>query len=173
MDSKRWTKHFAFIAVPLVAILAATCISLAGNTPAVGKPTMEKNEGPVRVVLLRVRNIAGRNSQPRFVVTYGVEIPLEGAFSDLSFGSKDEIALIQNGKTLNTTGEVASGSMGFEDLPRQDELTKPVIPEGKAMLAEEIIFTGLTVQSKQIDLKIQFSWRGTPLHFDFKDVPVN
>ena len=67
---------------------------------------------------------------------------------------------------------MASGSMDFKDLPRPSELSNPAPRDGYAMLAEEITFTGLQIQAKQIDIKIQFVWRGTDQLFDFKNVPV-
>jgi len=41
------------------------------------------------------------------------------------------------------------------------------------MLAKETVFEGLKVEAKRIDVKVQFSWRGSDMLFDFKDVPLN
>jgi hypothetical protein len=132
----------------------------------------EQTQGEVRVILLRVSQLIVSN-QPNFVVTYAVEIPVKGAFADLHFSSDKELALSVKGKPLYFPGSFSSTSMDFKALPRQNELIKPKVHEGKAMLAEEIVIAGLKVKASHVDLKIQFSWRGTEMKFDFQGVPTN
>lgn len=120
---------------------------------------------------MRVGPNISTNSQNEFVVTFGIEIPKEGAFSDLHIDSS-EVGLAVGGKGVVFQGETASMSTGFEDLPRKGELSKPATTEGKSMIFEDVVFKTLQIDAKQVDLKIQFSWRGTSMRFDFKDVPV-
>jgi hypothetical protein len=160
----------AFIAA-LSVILVAGCNPPAEVPDATRKLKPDVSQGQVRVVLLRVGPVVSTNDRPTFVVTYGVEVPTEGAFSDLSFNSKDEIALVVHGKPLDYH-ELSSGAMGFDALPRQSELSKPAIQPGKAMIFQDTVFTGLVVDAKQLEVRLQFSWRGTPLRFSFENVPV-
>ena len=161
----------AFIAT-LCVILVAGCSPPAEAPDATRKLNPDVSQGQVRVVLLRVGPVVSTNDRPTFVVTYGVEVPAEGAFSDLSFNSKDEIALVVRGKLLDYFREFSSGAMGFDALPRQSELSKPAIQQGKAMIFQDTVLTGLEIDAKQVDVRLQFSWRGTPLHFSFENVPV-
>jgi len=161
----------AFIAA-LCVILVAGCNPPAEVPDATRKLKPDVSQGQVRVVLLRVGPVVSTNDRPTFVVTYGVEVPAEGAFSDLTFNSNDEIALVVHGKPLDYYGELSSGAMGFDALPRQSELSKPAIQQGKAMIFQDIVFTGLVVDAKQLEVRLQFSWRGTPLRFSFENVPV-
>ena len=110
--------------------------------------------------------------KPVNVRTYGVEVPTNGAFSDLSFSSNDEIGLVVGGKPIDFRGGLSSGSMGFGELPRQAELHKPALQEGKAMIFEDVTFTGLHIGAQQVDIRIRFFWRGSLLSFDFQNVPV-
>lgn len=165
-------KYFASIALLAFSAIILTCVAKAGDNPGGKKTNLEKTDGQVRVILLRVQNTATTNGLQQFVVTYGVEAPLKSAFSDLSFSAKDELTLVVYGQPINHHHESCGSAMGSEDLPRQNELTKPVIAEGKAMLAEDITYSGLFVGAMKIDFKIQFSWRGEPMRFEFKDVPV-
>ena len=155
----------------LGVILIVGCNPPAGTLDATSKLNPDVRQGQVRVVLLRVGPVVATNDRPAFVVTYGVEVPTEGAFSDLSFNSKDEIALVVRGKPLDYH-ELSSGAMGFDALPRQSELSKPGIQQGKAMIFQDTVFNGLVVDAKQLEVRLQFSWRGTPLHFSFENVPV-
>jgi len=158
----------------LCVILVAGCNPPAEVPDATRKLKPDVSQGQVRVVLLRVGPVVSTNDRPTFVVTYGVEVPTEGAFSDLSFNTKDEIALVVHGKPLDDAllGELSSGAMGFDALPRQSELSKPAIQQGKAMIFQDTVFTGLVVDAKQLEVRLQFSWRGTPLRFSFENVPV-
>ena len=156
----------------LCVILVAGCGPPAEAPDATRKLNPDVSQGQVRVVLLRVGPVVSTNDRPTFVVTYGVEVPAEGAFSDLSFNSKDEIALVVRGKLLDYFHEFSSGAMGFDALPRQSELSKPAIQQGKAMIFQDTVLTGLEIDAKQVDVRLQFSWRGTPQHFSFENVPV-
>lgn len=155
---------------------ALSAIFMAGWTGTAQKvppePTLEKTQGEVRVVVLRVANFTSLNQEPAFEVTYGIEIPQKGAFSDLSIRSSDEVALTANGQPVPTPGAVSSHSMGMDRLPRQHELVLPSVAKGKAMLGEQVEFQGLRVHAKKIDVTIRFSWRGKEMTFAFEDVPV-
>ena len=153
----------AVIVCPLVA---------AGGEAGV-KPNIETTQGELRVVLLRVGKCVSVNNQTNFVVTYGVEVPQKGAFSDLHFGSGEEVTLSVGGKPITPTNGYSSLSTGFKDLPRQSEMTEPLTPKGRAMLAEEVVWEGTVVESKTVDLKIQFKWRGDDRVFNFTDVPCS
>lgn len=107
------------------------------------------------------------------MVTYGVEVPQKGAFSDLIFGSTEEVAASAGGKPITATKGSSSLSTGFKDLPRLGEMTEPLISQGRAMIAEEVVWEGTVVESKTVDLKIQFKWRGGDRVFNFKDVPCS
>ena len=72
----------AFIAT-LCVILVAGCSPSAEAPDATRKLNPDVSQGQVRVVLLRVGPVVSTNDRPTFVVTYGVEVPAEGAFSDL------------------------------------------------------------------------------------------
>ena len=161
----------AFIAA-LCVILVAGCNPPADVPDATRKLKPDVSQGQVRVVLLRVGPVVSTNDRPTFVVTYGVEVPTEGAFSDLSFNSKDEITLVVRGKPLDYRGGGGSASVGFSELPRQSELRKPALQDGKAMIFEDVTFTDLHIDAKQIAVRIRFSWRGTPQSFEFQNVPV-
>jgi len=161
----------------MVAALATLFVSLCLGVTAQFAPlkplNLEKTREQVRVVLLRAGQVISTNSQPEFVVTYVVEIPSKGAFSDLHFYSTNEIELKANGKVIEWNGGFSSSAMGFNDLPRQNELSKPKELPGKAMLAQDMVFSGLKVNAKKIDVNLQFTWRGSQQVFDFKDVPLN
>jgi hypothetical protein len=157
-----------------MAVLCATfLLAWTGTAQKVApKPTLEKTQGQVRVVLLRVANFTSSNHEPAFEVTYGIEVPQKGAFSDLSIRSDDAVALTEKGQPVLTPGAVSSGSMGMDKLPRQDQLVLPTVAKGKAMLGEQVEFEGLKITTKMIDVTIRFSWRGQAMTFAFKDVPV-
>ncbi|MBI3878625.1 MAG: hypothetical protein HY301_00975 [Verrucomicrobia bacterium] len=169
-------KRICFIPVLIVAALTAIFgidAGRAGERAKSKRPNLEKTHGDVRVVLLRIGQVVTSTNKPKFVVTYVVEIPKEGAFSDLHFRSDKELRLFVRGKPLEPHGEVSSGAMGFEKLPRRDELTKPTLHEGKAMIAQNIELTEFNVREKKLDVKIEFTWRGKEMSFDFKDVPMD
>jgi hypothetical protein len=159
-------------AILALFVLAVANVDVrAAETSAGRKVSLEQTQGDVRVVLLRAGAITSPTNQDSVEVTYVVEIPLKGAFSDLSFGS-DEVTLTANGKPLNVSRQVTGSAMGFDKLPRQNELIKPVVRSGKAMIAEEVLFEGVNVRSKKVNVKIQFSWRGQPFTFTFKDLTL-
>jgi hypothetical protein len=167
------TKPRMAMMTALAALLVLLCLG-ATKQPAPLKPlNLEKIQGQVRVVLLRAGQVGLTNNQPEFIVTYVVEIPSKGAFSDLHFYSTNEIELKVNGKTIEWRGGFSSGAMGFNDLPRQNELSKPKELPGKSMLAQDTVFDGLKIDAKKIDVKLQFTWRGSQQVFEFKDVPLN
>src|SRR5690349_2084765 len=93
----------------LFAIFVAAWTGTAQKVPP--QPTLEKTQGEVRVVVLRVANFTSLSREPAFEVTYGIEIPQKGAFSDLSIRSSDEVALTAKGKPVKTPGAMSSGSM--------------------------------------------------------------
>ena len=169
---KKQIRSISAIIATLCVILVAGCSPPADAPDATRKLNPDVSQGQVRVVLLRVGPVVSTNDRPTFVVTYGVEVPAEGAFSDLSFNSKDEIALVVRGKLLDYFREFSSGAMGFDALPRQSELSKPAIQQGKAMMFQDTVLTGLEIDAKRVDVRLQFSWRGTPQHFSFENVPV-
>ncbi len=156
-----------------VAMLMGALYGNAGEQRPAKALNLEKSRGEVRVVLLRVGQVVSTNDHQMFAVTYVVEVPRKGAFSDLHFSSDMEITLAAHGKPVEFHGGTSSGAMDFKELPRQSELSKPATKEGKAMLAKEIVFEGLKVEAKKIDVRLQFSWRGSDMLFDFKDVPLN
>jgi hypothetical protein len=41
------------------------------------------------------------------------------------------------------------------------------------MIAEDVVFRGLKIDAEKLDVKLKFTWRGSPLAFDFKDVSLN
>jgi hypothetical protein len=161
-----------------VAIIAFLFILYQGCSPGTevaslpAQTNLERSNQQVRVVLMRVGPNISTNGQKEFVVTFGIEVPKEGAFSDLHIDS-NEVELAVGGKLVIFQGETASTSTGFENLPRKQELSKPATTEGKSMIFEDVVFKPLQIDAKQVDLKIQFSWRGTSLRFDFKNVPVD
>jgi len=154
-------------------MLASLCLCFAGQSAALKPLNLEQTRGEVRVVLLRAGQVVLTNNQTQFVVTYVVEVPAKGAFSDLSFSSNTEITLAVKGKPIEFQGESSSSAMDFKELSRQNELIKPVVKEGKEMLAQENVFKDLIVEAKKLDVKLQFTWRGNERVFDFKDVPLN
>ncbi len=156
----------------LTALLAALCLGAASGSAPLKPLNLEKTHGPVRVVLLRAGQVISTNNQPEFVVTYVVEIPSEGAFSDLHFSSSNEIELKANRKVIAWSGGFSSSAMGFNNLPRQNELSKPKEFPGKAMLALDIVYSGLKIDAKAVDLKLQFTWRKNQQVFEFKNVPL-
>ncbi|MBL9172555.1 MAG: hypothetical protein JNL10_03385 [Verrucomicrobiales bacterium] len=161
---------FPLMAVVLSQVLLSGCGESAGGARTGFRPELRQSE--VRVVLLRVGPRTSSTSQPTFQVTYGVEVPATGAFSDLGFKGNDEIALLVRGKPIPLPGGFSSSAMGFGELSSRGELRKPTLQEGKAMIFEDITFPALQIDAGHLDLRIQFSWRGTPLRFDFEDVPV-
>ncbi len=157
----------------LAALFVLLCLG-AAKQPAPLKPlNLEQVQGEVRIVLLRAGQVVLTNNQMQFVVTYVVEVPRKGAFSDLSFSSSNEITLAVKGKPIEFHGESSSSAMDFKELSRQNELIKPVVKEGKEMLAQENVFKDLKIEAKKLDVKLQFTWRGNERVFDFKDVPLN
>ena len=112
------------------------------------------------------------NGQTGFAVTFAVEVPQKGAFADLAFSSDTEVVLIEGGKPLTPPG--FSGVMygSFKQIPFGKELSEPAATEGKSMCVEDVVFTGIAVHARKIDVRIQFSWRGTAQRFDFKNVAV-
>ena len=149
--------------------LLLACTMLAGA--AEKKSTHEMSRGDVRVILLRVGNSTTTNNQPAFEVTYAVEIPKKGAFSDLKFKG-EEITLAAKGVPIQGATEVSSLSTGIENLPRPSELDHPTAQPEKAILGQHVEFTGLKVKEKTVDLTIRFTWRDRQLEFPFKSVPV-
>lgn len=169
----RPAKAMTTLGAAFAVLLGLLCPVSAGQAEPLKPLNQEKTQGEVRVVLLRAGKVISSEKEAQWVVTYGVEVPLKGAFSDLAFSSEDEVALSVKGKNINSWGDFGSGSMGFDDLPRQGELRKPEVAPGKAMLAEDVVFRGLKIDAEKLDVKIRFTWRGSPLTFDFKDVPLN
>ena len=157
------------LVVMAVVMIAAF---FTGDAAPLKPLNLEQTHSEVRVVLLRAGQMVSTNNQPEFVVTYIVEVPNKGAFSDLHFYSTNEIALAVRGKPFEFQG-FSSSAMDFKDLPRQEELSRPGARDGKSMIAQDIVFQGLKVDSKKIDVKLQFTWRGNKMRFDFKDVPLN
>jgi hypothetical protein len=157
--------------IPLLLLVIQGC-SPGTKVASVPAPSnLEQINQQVRVVLLRASPNSPTNGQPDFVVTFGIEVPKEGAFSDLHIDS-NEVELTAGGRPIAFRGETVSTSTGFENLPRNGELSKPVVTEGNSMIFEDVIFKALQIDAKHADLKILFSWRGTPMRFDFKNVPV-
>lgn len=132
----------------------------------------ELRQGEVRVCLLRAGPLISTNGESGFEVIYAIEIPKQGAFSDLKIDNFDEIALFVRGKAIDVSGASSSGSMRFEDLPGFGQLTKPVTPEGRALITTEVNFPKLKIDSEEIDIRVVFTWRGEKLKFDFKRVRV-
>jgi hypothetical protein len=163
------------VLVTLIAVWAILATGPGGLTQqpvANQRPNLEKTQGEVRVILLRVGNVIASNQKPGFGVTFAIEVPQQGAFSDLSIRSNEEVALAVNGRPVKIPGASSSGSMGIDKLPRQHELVLPTVPKGRATLGEQVEFEGLTIDAKKIDVTIRFSWRKQEMTFAFKDVPV-
>jgi hypothetical protein len=76
------------------------------------------------------------------------------------------------GKPIDFRGGSSSGSMPFSDLPRQNEVRKPELHDGKAMIFEDVTFTGIHVDAQHVEIRVRFSWRNSTLNFDFQNVPV-
>ncbi len=157
----------------LVAMLASAIPATAGDLQTARKANLEMSQGDVRVILLRTRSVVLTNGQSGFAVTFAVEVPQKGAFSDLAFSSDTEVVLIEGGKLLTPPG--FSGMMygSFKQLPFRNELIEPATTDGNAMCVEDVVFTGIAVHARKIDIRIQFSWRGSPQRFDFKNVVVD
>jgi hypothetical protein len=166
-------KAMTILSAALAVLLAPLCPAFAGQSVPLKPLNQEKIQGEVRVILLRAGKIITLKNEEQTVVTYAIEIPQTGAFSDLSFSSNDEIAFSAKGKAIECEGPSGSTAMGFDDLPRQDELSKPKVASGKAMLAEEIVFRRLKTDAEKVDVKLKFTWRGNKLTFDFKEVALN
>lgn len=162
----------SIIVVTLFIVLCVGCREPGGAAKVVDPFTNDLTQGQVRVVLLRACPDASVADQSTFVVTYGVEVPTDGAFSDLSFSSNDEIALLVRGKPVAFRSGFSSAAMGFGDLPRQTELRQPALPEGRAMLFQDLTFPDLEIEAKHMDIRLRFSWRGSSRSFDFQGVPV-
>jgi hypothetical protein len=164
----------------IVVLTSALAVSLAFGSVGKAEPqaqlkplNLEQIHGEVRAVLLRTGQVISTTNPLEFVVTYVVEVPTNGAFSDLHFSSDKEIALGIRGKPVVFHGSISTISMEFKKLPRQSELTEPKERAGKAMLAQETVFHGLKIDARKIDLRLRFDWRGREMLFDFKDVPLN
>jgi hypothetical protein len=162
-----------------VCLLAAAALLgpvFAGNAqpkPALRPLNLEQTQGDVRVVLLRAGRVTSASNRLDLVVTYAVEVPTNGAFSDLQFSSADEIALVVHGKLVDFHGNASTAAMDFEQLPRAGEVTRPKARPGKVMLAQETVFPGLKIDAEKMEVKLHFTWRGHARCFDFKDVPLN
>ena len=164
-------KAMMTLSAALAVLSAPLCPVSAGQAVPLKPLNLEKTQGEVRVVLLRAGKITSSEKEAQWVVTYAVEIPQKGAFSDLGFSSEDEVAVSVKGKAVECQGGFGSGSMGFDDLPRKGELSRPKVAPGNAMIAEDVVFRGLNIEAEKLDVKLKFTWRGTKLAFDFKDVP--
>jgi hypothetical protein len=156
----------------LVAIALGICSVTAETLPPLKALNLEQTQGEVRVLLLRAGKINATNDAKPLVLTFAVEVPAKGAFSDLHFNSADEITLTTQGKPIKMNS--FSGSLiDFKDLSRQNELTRPMVKEGKQMIAEEIVLKDINLDVHSIDVKFHFLWRGNKMNFVFKDVPLN
>ena len=152
--NRRITHIFA-ATLAIAAILFISYRLDAGEQKTKPGLNFEKVQGEVRVVLLRAGQVPSTNGQTAFVVTYIVEIPMKGAFSDLHFSSDKEVSIEVRGKPIKFSGSTSGSSSDFKDLPGQSELTKPVGREGMAMLAQERIFKDLKIDAKTVDLRIR------------------
>ena len=161
------------ISTAMVAVFVGICLSSAVGRKLTKALNLESTIGDVRVVLLRVGPVISTNGPRSFAVTYAVEVPAEGAFSDLHFKSATQITLSVRGKPVQFGDGFSSGAMDFTQLPRQDELMRPATREGKAMLAMDVEIENVKIKAKKVDVKIQFAWRGKEQKFEFKDVPLN
>ena len=112
----------------------------------------------------------------QFVATYAVEIPSQGAFSDLHFYSTNELNLAVHGKVVEFS-KFEGSTMGFDELQKKTDLLQPETTKGKSMIAEDILIGNLDgnlkLDAKKADLIVQFDWRKNPMKFVFKDVPLN
>jgi hypothetical protein len=123
------------------------------------KSDFEISQGDVRVILLRTVNSVSTNNEPVFEVTYAIEIPKKGAFSDLRFGKSEEITLSSKGVPIKDAHSLSSLSTSFETLPRSSELPRPVAQPEKAILGQHVQFTGLKIKEKQIDITVRLNSR--------------
>jgi len=78
---------FPLISVVLSVLLHSGCTRSVDSAKAGFHPALTQAE--VRVVLLRASPVASSANQPGFKVTYGVEVPTNGAFSALRFDFED------------------------------------------------------------------------------------
>jgi hypothetical protein len=163
----------ACVAIGAVAGGAPTPPAATPPKPAISSPRfLERTNGPVRGVLLRAGFDGPPGSGGAFGVTYGIEVPQPGAFSDLHIRSDQEASLTVQGKPVPFHGGTVSCSGGFNELRHKAELAMPRVGPGKAMLFEQVDWLGLKLDAVKVDVRIQFSWRKTPLRFDFANVEV-
>jgi hypothetical protein len=157
------------LALGTIALVAISCS--AQKRPTATLP-IEQSHGDVRVILMRVGQIRSPDNKPAIEVTYAVEIPQQGAFSDLHFFSNNEVTLAIDGKPVQPPGGFSSSSLGLDELPRKHELQKPEVRQGKAMIGQEVVVEGVQTQSRSIDVQLRFSWRHQQLAFSFPDVAL-
>ena len=116
------------------------------------------------------------NGQIQFVATYAVEIPKQGAFSDLHFYSTNELNLAARGNAVDFS-KVESSAMMFDELQQKTDLLKPKTTKGKSVITEDILIGNvggdLKLDAKKVDVIVQFDWRKNSMKFEFKDVPLN
>ena len=169
MNTRKWP---AFVLLLLVLFVFVLPLTIGGADSS--KSSFEKTIGEVRIVLIRVGYLNGADGDRVFTVTYAIEVPQKGAFSDLKFSSEDEVVLSVKGKPIADKDfkEISSLSAAVEKLPAAAGMKLPVEGKGRAILGEEVDFKGLKIMGDRLDVKIRFSWRGQTMAASFQDVPV-
>ena len=175
MKFKNQTIKFA--AAAIFAVIVSTCLVFAKQPVKLKQLNLEITHGEVRVILLRAGQVVSTNGQKQFVATYAVEIPDKGAFSDLHLSSDTALNLAVRGQAIAFSFSKGNTCMGFEDLQKETGLQMPETTKGKAICADELLIGNLDgdfkIDSKKVDVIVQFDWRKNPQKFVFKDVPLN
>ena len=170
------TKTIKLAVAAIFAVIASSYLGFAKQPSSLKQLNLESTHGEVRVILLRAGQVVSTNGQTQFVATYAVEIPDQGAFSDLHFYSNTELNLAVRGKAVDFS-KIEGSAMGFDELQQKTDLIKLETTKGKAMITEDIIIGNLNgdlkLDAKKIDVIVQFDWRKLPQKFVFKDVPLN
>ena len=175
-----------------VAVIAGIVIAHAAKQNGIPAFNPEQTQGEVRVVLLRFerhtiytdpkdpwrnRVMAEKHKSllalPQFKVTFWLEVPIEGAFGQVSMSTQDQLDILVDGKSILDGSGTSGGTMGFEDLPHYHELRRMSAPEGKAGICEECYSEGECIPTGPVDIRFKIKWKGQDKVFLFKNVPVN
>jgi hypothetical protein len=170
------TKTIKFAIAAFVAVIASSCLGFASQPALLKQLNLEITQGEVRVILLRAGQVVSTKGQTQFVATYAVEIPSQGAFSDLHFYSTNELNLTVSGQVVKFS-KFSGSAMGFDELQEKTDLHKLETTKGKSMITEDILIGNvegdLKLDAKKADVIVQFDWRKNPMKFVFKDVSLN
>jgi hypothetical protein len=121
-------KAMTMLSAASAVLSGSFCLAEAGQSLPLKPLNQEMTQGEVRVVLLRAGKVSSSEHEAQWVVTYGIEVPQKGAFSDLGFSSADEVTLAVKGKAVEGLGGWSSGAMGFDDLPDRVSLKNRKLP---------------------------------------------